>query len=121
VLPHYPPLRAFANSTAVQVSRNFRRDPDLSAIALNHELAHPAMNLNDMPHSGVLIAAVSRGSVLFGQQARQFLQASLASPAHQKAFRASAADAILKSNIAAPKSCCGGMTVRPRREPPQIT
>ena len=77
MLPHYPPLRALAHSTAVQISRIFRRDPDLSAIALNHEHAHPAMNLNDMPHSGVLVAAVSRGSVLFGQQARQFLQANL--------------------------------------------
>jgi hypothetical protein len=35
------------------------------------------MNLNDMPHSGVLVAAVSHGPVLFRQQARQFLQASL--------------------------------------------
>jgi hypothetical protein len=34
----------------------------------------PAMNLNDMPHGGALFTSVSRGPVLFEQQARQFLR-----------------------------------------------
>ena len=40
------------------------------------DASKPATNLNDMPDGGVLVAAVSRGSVLFGQQARQFQQAN---------------------------------------------
>jgi len=64
VLPHCPLLQLLAHSTAVQFP------PSLS------DASKPATNLNDMPDGGVLAAAVSRGSVLFGQQARQFQQAN---------------------------------------------
>lgn len=53
----------------------FREAVERRTADLDRPFAPPATNLNDMPQSGALVATVSRDSLLFGQQARQFLRA----------------------------------------------
>jgi len=72
------------------------------------------MNHNDMPHSGALVAAVFVGLCCLSNRRSNSYELT-ACPAHQKAFRASAADAKLESHV----RLANGLRwdkVRPRRE-----